>query len=49
MCLITSVSISGLCPQPAVNLNSKVKLSTDGLAENTVATYSCDNGFLRLG
>ncbi|XP_037075251.1 LOW QUALITY PROTEIN: CUB and sushi domain-containing protein 1-like [Pollicipes pollicipes] len=39
----------GACPHPAVNLNSRVELSTKDLAENTIATYQCDAGFLQLG
>ena len=40
---------TGLCPEPAVKLNSRVSLSSDQLTEGTLAQYSCDPGFARLG
>ena len=46
---ISFLIVTGLCSTPAVKLNSRVSISSEELTEGTVAQYSCDPGFIRLG
>lgn len=41
--------IEALCPEPDVQLNSRVTLTSDDLTSGTTAKYVCDPGFVRLG